>query len=82
MAYPLSLRRMWVMYKKMLIAEGDIDRQELILAQTAFYSGARGVLKVLDSMMQQGKIAKMHAIIDRQARQIEKIQGKSPDRRH
>jgi hypothetical protein len=73
---------MWVMYKKTLSADGDIDRRELILAQSAFYSGARGVLTVLDNMMQQGKIAKMHATIDRHARQIEKIQGKSPDRRH
>jgi hypothetical protein len=73
---------MWVIYKKILMADGDVARRDLILAQTAFYSGARGVLKVLDSMMQQGKIAKMHAAIDTQARQIEKIQRRPPDRRH
>jgi hypothetical protein len=73
---------MWVMYKKILTADGDINRGDLILMQTAFYSGARGVLKVLDNMMQQGKIAKMHATIDRQARQIDMIQRRPPDRRH
>jgi hypothetical protein len=73
---------MWVIYKKILIADGDVDRHDLILAQTAFCSGARGVLKVLDDMMQQGKIAKMHTTIDRHARQIDKIQRRPPDRRH
>jgi hypothetical protein len=73
---------MWVIYKKILVADGDIDRQDLIQVQTAFYAGARGVLKVLDNMMQRGKIAKMHTTIDRHARQIEKIQNRSPDRRH
>jgi len=45
----LSLRRLWVIYKQTAVARGfGSSRRELALAHVAFYSGARGVLKVLD----------------------------------
>jgi hypothetical protein len=37
----LSLRRLWTIYKKILAADGA-GRRDLILAQGAFYGGARG----------------------------------------
>jgi|HubBroStandDraft_1064217.scaffolds.fasta_scaffold3508743_1 hypothetical protein len=36
-----SLRRMWTMYRDLLVAEGS-SRREQVLAQGAFYAGARG----------------------------------------
>ena len=45
----LSLRRLWTIYKRTAIAQGTgANKRDLALAQVAFYSGARGVLKVLD----------------------------------
>jgi hypothetical protein len=45
----LSLHRFWVLYKRSAITHGvGESKQDLALAQIAFYSGARAVLKVLD----------------------------------
>jgi hypothetical protein len=41
---------MWTMYKKLLIEDG-VSRRNQVLAQGAFYSGARCVLKVLDHLL-------------------------------
>lgn len=38
-----SLRKMWTFYKHLLVEDG-FDRRNQILAQAAFYSGARCVL--------------------------------------
>jgi hypothetical protein len=46
----LSLRRLWTIYKKILVDDG-MGRRDLILAQHSFYSGARSVLKVLDFLL-------------------------------
>jgi hypothetical protein len=40
MSSTLSLRRMWTMHKKLLIEDG-MSRRDQVLAQGAFYSGAR-----------------------------------------
>jgi hypothetical protein len=42
----LSLRRLWTMYKKLLI-EDRLSRGDQVLAQASFYAGARSTLKVL-----------------------------------
>jgi hypothetical protein len=39
-----SLRRTWTMYEKLLVEDG-ISRCNQLLAQAAFYSGVRCVLK-------------------------------------
>jgi hypothetical protein len=44
----------------------------------AFYSGARGVLKVLDHMIEQGDYEALHKVIARHGRQINKIQARRP----
>jgi hypothetical protein len=50
----LSLRRLWTGYEKILAADGGMGRRDLILAQHSFYSGARGVLKVVGCTIEQG----------------------------
>ncbi len=50
-----SLRRMWTLYKKLLVEDGA-SRRDQVLAQGAFYAGARCVLKVLTHLVEAGEI--------------------------
>jgi hypothetical protein len=60
-----------------------MNKRDLILAQDSFYSGARGVLKVLAFMFEQGEDDELRRVIERQGRQINRIQGRRPRaRRH
>jgi hypothetical protein len=78
----LSLRRLWVIYKRTAMKEGLTPR-ERINTQLAFYSGARGVLRVLAYLMEHGQYEELHGTIRRQARQIERMRGRRPStRRH
>ena len=78
----LSLRRLWVIYKRTAMKE-SLSPRERINTQLAFYSGARGVLRVLAYLMERGEYEELHATIRRQARQIERIRGRRPGvRRH
>ena len=82
MANTLTLRQLWVIYKRTALASTTSRREELLL-HGAFYSGARGVLKVLAHMIAQGDYEGLHETIKRHGRQIEKIQGaRLPVRRH
>jgi len=49
-----SLRRMWTMYRKLLVEDG-ISRCNQLLAQAAFYSGVRCVPKVLQHRLERGQ---------------------------
>jgi alkylated DNA nucleotide flippase Atl1 len=70
----LSLRRLWTIYKRTALAQGTgSSRRDL--AQVAFYSGARGVLRVLDHMIAGGDYEGLHRVIQRHGRQIRAIQG-------
>jgi len=69
----LLIRRLWTMYKKILIDDGAA-KQELLLAQDAFYNGARSVLKVLAHMLEHGELDELHHTIERQGQQIDVIQ--------
>jgi hypothetical protein len=62
------------MYKKLLIEDG-MSRRDQVLAQGAFYSGARCVLKVLDHLLEHGDAD------DRHGRTIRVLQGKTPRKR-
>jgi hypothetical protein len=53
-------RRMWMIYKKLLVEDG-MSRRDEVLAQAAFYSGARGVLRVLDHLVETGDIEELQA---------------------
>jgi hypothetical protein len=77
-----SLRRLWSMYKKLLVEDG-LGRRDQVLAQAAFYSGARGVLKVLNHLLEHGQDDELHRTIQRHGRQIKALQGLRPRaRRH
>jgi hypothetical protein len=80
----LSLRRLCVLYKRTAIAHGTGgSKRDLALSQLAFYSGARGVLKVLAYMLEQGEDDELRRVIERQGRQLNRIQGRRPRaRRH
>ena len=53
----LSLRRLWTIYKRTAIRQGTgASKRELALTQLAFYSGARGVLTVLDRMIAERRL--------------------------
>jgi hypothetical protein len=78
----LSLRRLWVIYKQTVVAQGFASsKRELAQAQVAFYSGARGVLKVLDYMLEHGEQDSVLRAIRRFGRQIKVIQGHRPRRK-
>jgi hypothetical protein len=80
MGAPLSLRQLWVIYKRTAIAHGAGAR-ELAIAQVAFYDGARGVLKVLSFMAEHGDYEELHQTIARQGRQIRKLEARRPRER-
>lgn len=78
----LSLRRLWTMYKQIL-ADGGMRKRDLILAQNAFYSGARSVLQVLGHLAEHDEYEELHRAIKGQRRQIKALQGLRPrSRRH
>ena len=50
----LSIRRLWALYNWVSVAHVvGSSRRDLALAHGAFYSGARGVLKVLAYMIER-----------------------------
>ena len=76
--------RQWSIYKRTVIAQGSgATKRGLSLSQLAFYSGARGVLKVLDHMIAEGDYEALHNAIVRHGRLINAIQARRPRaRRH
>ena len=80
----LSLRRLWVLYKRTAVAHGTGgSKRDLAFAQVAFHSGARAVLKVLDHMSSKGDFAEVQRAIERHGRQINRLQGRrARARRH
>ena len=76
MTAKLSLRALWKIYKHTSVARGfAISKRELALSHVAFYSGARGVLRVLDYMIEHGETETAVRTIQRFGRQIKVIQG-------
>ncbi len=75
----LSLRRLWLIYKRTASAQGTGDSErDLALAHVAFYSGARGVLRVLDQMRSDGDYDELHETIARHGQRIRALQGRRP----
>ncbi|MFZ1905196.1 MAG: hypothetical protein WAU56_07375 [Steroidobacteraceae bacterium] len=75
-----SLRRLWSLYKKLLAEEG-LTRRELVLAQNAFYAGARAILKVLGYLVERGDMDEVERVIHRHARTIRALRGLAPRKR-
>jgi hypothetical protein len=77
MAPTLSLRRLWTIYKRTTVTRG-LTKRDLASTQLAFYSGARGVLKVLAYLIEHGDYEELHETIKRQGRQIERMRSRRP----
>ena len=75
-----TLRRMWTMYKQLLAQDDNVSRRDLVLAQEAFYSGARAVLKVLDHLAERGELGELQLVI-RRGRIIRRLQSVPPRKR-
>ena len=84
MTTKLSIRRLWTIYKRTAIAQGfGSSKRDLAFAHLAFYSGARGVLRMLAHMIEHGETDAALRAIRRLGRQIHKIQARYPRaRRH
>jgi len=79
----LSLRALWRIYKRTGIVTGTAGKRDLAITQLAFYSGARGVLRVLAHLIEQGEYEDLHETIRRHGRLLDKIQRRRPGaRRH
>jgi hypothetical protein len=77
MAATLSLRRLWTIYKRTAVTRG-LSKPDLAGTQLAFYSGARGVLKVLAYLIEHGDYEELHETIERHGRQIERMRSRRP----
>jgi hypothetical protein len=73
----LSLRRLWTIYKRTTVQRG-LSKRDLASTQLAFYSGARGVLKVLAHLIEHGDYQELHETIERHGRQLERIRSGRP----
>jgi hypothetical protein len=72
----LSLRRFWTIYKQTAVAQGlGSSKRDLALSHVAFYSAARGVLRVLDHMVEHGETELALRTISRFGRQIKALRG-------
>ena len=76
-----SLRRLWTMYTKLLVEDG-MSRRDQAVAHAAFYSGARGVLRVLGHVLEDGDLEEVQRVIRRHGRTIRVLQGQAPRKRH
>jgi len=77
----LSLRHLWTTCKRIAVEAGS-SKRDLIQTQLAFYSGARGVLKVLAYLIERGEYEELHATIRREARQIDNLQRRRRAKAH
>ena len=50
-----SLPSLWRIYKRPYVVTGTGGKRDLAITQLAFYSGARGVLRVLAHLIEQGE---------------------------
>jgi hypothetical protein len=75
-----SLRRMGTMYKKLLVEDGA-SRRDKVLAQGAFYAGARCVMKVLNHLVEGGEVEELQRVIRHHTRTIRALQGLTPRKR-
>jgi hypothetical protein len=76
-----SLRQLWL-YKALLSRNEELGRRDLVLAQDAFYTGARGVLKVQAYLLERGRYDELHAMIGKYGRQIDNLTKPRRRERH
>ena len=75
-----SLRRLWTMYKRLLVEDG-FGRRDLIFAQGAFYAGARGVLKVLGSCSSTARMRSCASSSSARHVSLRRYRGHAPRKR-
>jgi hypothetical protein len=68
-----SLQRLWTIYKRTAV-DPRSSKRDLARTQLAFYSGARGVLKVLAYLIEHGDYEELHETIKRYGRQFERFE--------
>ena len=73
----LSLRRLWTIYKRTAVTRA-LSKREMGNIQLAFYSGARGILKVFAHLIEHGDYEELHETINRHRRQIERMRSRRP----
>ena len=75
-----SLRKLWTVYKAILVKDG-MSRRDQIIAQGAFYSGAWGILQTLEDILKDGDVEGLQRVIHRHGRTIQALQGNAPRKR-
>jgi hypothetical protein len=65
----------------LLVADG-ISRRDQVLAHAAFYSGASGVLRMLDHLLEDSDPDALQRVLRRHGRTIRVLQGMAPRKRH
>lgn len=80
-----TIRRMWTFYKRDVLRELGVTRRDevQVLAQNAFFSGARCTLQALATLLEDGDVDQVHEVIERYGRQLKKLRDlAAPARRH
>jgi hypothetical protein len=80
MSTATSLRKLWTVYKAILVKDG-MSRRDQVIAQGAFYSGAWGVLQTLGDIVNDGDVQELQRVIRRHGRTIQALQGSAPRKR-
>lgn len=76
----LALRKLWAIYERRAVAQCmGSSKRDMALAQVAFYSGARGVLKVLAHMIEHGERDAALRTISRFGKQVSEMQSSGTD---
>ena len=83
MANSPSLRRLWTICKRLASSDGSHSKRDLLVAQSAFYAGARGIVRVLARLVEQGEYDELHKVIKAHDRLLTKMQERhARERRH
>ena len=70
-----SLRRLWQVYKQVLLkVPGELRRRDMLLAQASFYAGAQSTFKVLCYLLEHGEIEELERFLTQQAKQLKVIE--------
>jgi len=80
-----TIRRMWTFYKRDVLTALGVrsGTRTQVLAQNAFYLGARCTLQSLATLLEDGDVEQVHDVIARQGRQLKKMRAlAAPARRH
>lgn len=84
-----TIRRLWLFYKRDFLRdalrEGGIRPRihAQVLAQDAFYLGARSMLQSLAALLEDGDVEQVHDVIARHGRQLKKMRARAaPARPH